>query len=76
VYVDSVVGYSEQTQRRLLWRNLKEYFTIQFPAKTAWGFVFEPSSSIRHATITITITITMNIYTHAVSSKKWRARAK
>src|SRR3984957_723675 len=36
---DTVVGYSEQTQWRLLWGNLKAYFMIQFPARTAWDFV-------------------------------------
>lgn len=56
--------------------NLKGSFVIQFPARTAWGFVFEKSSSMRHATINITMNITMDIYTHAVSSKKWRAQSK
>jgi hypothetical protein len=37
---------------RLLWRNLKAYFMIQLPGRTAWGFVFEPSSSTSSTTRT------------------------
>ncbi len=31
---------------------------------------------MRHANSNITMNITMNIYTHAVSNKKWRAQSK
>ena len=39
------LGTLNKPQWRLLWGNLKAYFMIQFPARTAWGFVSVPSSS-------------------------------
>jgi hypothetical protein len=41
----SSLGTRSKPQSRLLCGNLKAYLMIQFPARTAWGFVFEPSSS-------------------------------
>src|SRR5260370_37835511 len=38
------LGTLNKPQWRLLWGNLKAYFMIQFPARTAWGFLFEPES--------------------------------
>src|SRR5260370_9917520 len=34
------LGALNKPQWRLLWGNLKGYFMIQFPGRTAWGFVF------------------------------------
>ena len=39
------LGTLNKPQWRLLWGNLKAYFMIQFPARTACGFVSAPSSS-------------------------------
>jgi len=36
--------FPNKLQWRLLWGNRKGHFLIQFPGRTAWGFVFEPSS--------------------------------
>jgi len=44
--------FLNKPQWRLPWGNLKGYFMIQFPGRTAWGFVFEPSSSTSSTTRT------------------------
>ena len=46
------LGTLIKPQWRLLWGNLKAYFMIQFPGRTAWGFAFEPSSSTSSITRT------------------------
>src|SRR5258708_14752719 len=52
------LGSLNKPQRSLLWGNLKAYFVIQFPARTAWGFVFEPSSSTSSTTPTSAVPTT------------------
>jgi len=49
------LGTLNKPQWRLFWGDLKGYFMIQFPGRTAWGFVFEPSSSTSSPTRTSAI---------------------
>ena|ERR1700751_2135459 len=58
---DTVVGYSEQTPMEAPLGKPEGYFMIQFPGRTAWNFVFEPSSSTSSTTrISANATNTLN----------------
>src|SRR6266481_8966042 len=74
------LGTLKKPQCTLLCGNLKAYFMIQFPARTAWGFVFEPSSSTFSTTRTSAIPptawpVVRKVVTHylAARRKRWPA---